>query len=329
MAVVGGTAEAVGMGGGTCGVANVACDGLKRNHVSLTFPDSCGDVGEIAAQETSHNWGLEHVDNQSDLMFPFTNGSSKAFRDQCFTIDHSTGGAVTQCTYVHEVYCPDGEGEQQNSHAELLGVFGAREADDIAPEIVEISPEDGGTYSSADSIKVAAKITENSNFVGAKWTWIDGLPEDLDEYTACTNNVCTQDYNFGVGFDPNEAAWDFVNLQDAPAGTYKMKFEVLDGYGNGDSKTITFTVVDGPVADSSGGSDSASGDDEGTGDDGDDGSGGDDGNDDGTGATTSPMSDDGGDKQGCACGVAGGRGMTGLGWGSALLALGLVGRGRR
>ncbi len=309
MAVVGGSAGLAGQGGGVCGIANVQCDGLKRNHVSLTFPDSCGGVAEIAAQETSHNWGLEHVDDQSDLMFPFNNGGFKTFVDNCNAVDHSTGGATTQCGYIHEVYCPAGGGEQQNSYQELLGVFGPREEDTVAPEIVEISPADGSTFTTSDSIAITAKITEDSNFVGGKWTWLEGLPPDVDEYTRCTNNVCTDDYPLGNDFDPNEVNWDLVNLTEPPAGTYSFKFEVLDAYGHADEATITFTVIEGGPSDTGvvddGGPDGGGSGGDGTG--GDDGAsdGGSDAGtaDDGTPTTVGVTGGDGPAERGCACGV--------------------------
>ncbi len=98
MAVIGGNSQQAGQGGGVCGIANVACDGAKRNHVSLSFSDSCpGDVAEVAAQETAHNWGLEHTDVQSDLMYPYVAGGSE-FRDECMDISHATGSGLTQCT---------------------------------------------------------------------------------------------------------------------------------------------------------------------------------------------------------------------------------------
>ena len=152
MSVVGGTSQSAGQGNGVCGIANVACDGAKRNHVSLSFSDSCpGDVAEVAAQETAHNWGLEHTDVQSDLMYPYVAGGS-SFRDQCMDISHATGSGMTQCTYVHKLYCPDGAGEQQNSYGELMGVFGPREADTEKPVIGSVTPPDGTVLSTADSV---------------------------------------------------------------------------------------------------------------------------------------------------------------------------------
>lgn len=307
MAVIGGASN---QGPGVCGVANVACDGLKRNHVSLTFPQSCNSVADIAAQETSHNWGLEHTDDTTDLMYPFANGGFKTYVDACNGISHETGSGITQCGYIHEVYCPSGEGEQQNSYQELIGVFGPREVDTTAPQIVSITPESGAVIGSSDSVTVSARVEENSNMVGAKWTWVEGeLPEGLTEYTRCTNAVCTEDYSLTPGTDPNGVDWDFVNLAGAPVGSYTFTFEVMDAYGNYDSEEITFEVVeDGNTTDpDTGGTadddDSASGDDDGT--DGNDDDGTDDGDedeDDGTGTTPVTVGAEGGDpKEDCAC----------------------------
>ncbi|WAS98884.1 MYXO-CTERM sorting domain-containing protein [Nannocystis punicea] len=242
MAVIGGTSGNAGQGNGVCGIANVACDGAKRNHVSLSFPDSCvGVTAEVAAQETAHNWGLEHTDVQQDLMYPFVAGGS-SFRNECMDISHATGNGVTQCTYVHKLYCPEGQGEQQNSHTELLGVFGPREVDSVAPEILSVSPADGSVFNAGDSFLVTADITDDNNMVGVKWSWIEGVPPDFMDtgYSRCTNDVCNDKYS---AWRPIDDPWDFVQITKPPAGTYSFKIEVMDAYGNADSETITVTVM--------------------------------------------------------------------------------------
>ena len=260
MAVIGGTSGQAGQPNGVCGIANVACDGAKRNHVSLTFSDSCsGDVAEIAAQETAHNWGLEHTDLQSDLMYPYIAGGSE-FRDECMAINHDTGSGTTQCGYVHKLYCPDGAGEQQNSYTELMGVFGPRKEDTVKPTISAVTPEDGATITSAETLTIGATITDDSNFIGVNWTWVEGLPAELQEdgYRRCTNDVCTDNYPAWRGMDE---PWDFLVIKGPPPGTYKFKVEAMDAYGNYAAKTITLTVVEGGSDETggTGGSDSATG----------------------------------------------------------------------
>ena len=277
MAVVGGSSQLAGKGGGVCGIANVACDGAKRNHVSLSFSDSCpGDVAEVAAQETAHNWGLEHTDVQQDLMYPFVAGGS-SFRDQCMGISHATGSGITQCTYVHEHYCPAGGGEEQNSHAELMGVFGPRAADTEKPQILSVKPADGSEFTTDDSLVLTATIQDNSNFIGVNWTWLEGLPPDLDGYRRCTNDVCDDGYG---AWKPQSEPYDFITLKKPPVGTYKFKVEAMDAYGNHAAQTITIRVVQG------GGDTSESA--------GDDTSGGSTGDPGGDESGTPPTGDDGG-----------------------------------
>lgn len=326
MAVVGGSAGLAGLGGGVCGVANVACDGLKRNHVSLTFPQSCGGVAEIAAQETSHNWGLEHTDNSSDLMYPFNNGGYKTFVDDCMAISHATGNGTTQCSHIHGEYC-GGDGEQQNSYGELMAIFGPRTPDTSPPQIVSFSPENGATMTTGDSFTVTAQVTEDSNFLGAKWTWIDGMPDEIESFARCTNKACDDEYGLGVDFDPDEVAWDFIKLNGPPEGTYTFRFEIMDAYGNSDSQELTFEVVPGEATagnptTASGGSDSGDGTATGGTGGGTEG-GGTDGATGGTAATFGGM-DDGGGKDGCACTTTPDRPWTGSLFG--LLALGLFRR---
>jgi hypothetical protein len=343
MAVIGGTSSNAGQPNGVCGIANVSCDGSKRNHVSLSFPGSCGAAAETAAQESAHNWGLEHTSLKSDLMYPYLEGAGQ-FRQECMEISHATGSGKTQCGYVHKLHCPNGAGEQQNSHAELLGVFGARVTDTTKPTIVAIIPAEGAVFTTDDTFTVSATITDDSNFVGVKWTWLEGLPADLQEdgYTRCTNDVCNDTY---AAWSKVDQPWDFSKFVKPPAGYYKFQLETMDMAGNYATKTLSFTVESAVPGDdtttTSGDSDSDSGSSsggssggdsvptEGGGDDSTEGGGGDSGI---TGITTA-ASDSGSDS---ASGTAGGGGDDGgcrvagaPGPASLLLLLALGARRRR
>ncbi|HEY0132812.1 MAG TPA: hypothetical protein VGB85_01995, partial [Nannocystis sp.] len=166
-----------------------------------------------------------------------------AFRDQCMPISHATGNGVTQCGYVHKNYCPGGEGEQQSSYQELLGVFGPRAEDTTKPTLVSFAPEDGATFTTADTFNVTASFTDDSNFIGVNWTWIEGLPADLqaDGYRRCTNDVCNDSYS---AWKPVDDPWDFINLKQPPAGNYEFKVEAMDAYGNHVAQNIRVTVVE-------------------------------------------------------------------------------------
>ncbi len=245
MAVIGGTSGNAGQPNGVCGIANVACDGAKRNHVSLSFPGSCGAAAETAAQESAHNFGLEHTDNDNDIMYPYLAGAT-TFRAECMPISHATGSGVTQCGPAHKLYCPGGGGEQQDSHGELLGVFGPHTSDTTKPTFVSVVPEDGAVYTSADKLVITAKITDDSNFVAVKWTWLEGLPADFQDtgYTRCTNQVCTDDYEAWAKVDQ---AWDFLAFNNPPPGSYKFQIEAMDMAGNYATRTVAITVeAEGP-----------------------------------------------------------------------------------
>ena len=60
----------------------------------------------------------------------------------------------------------------------------------------------------------------------------------------CTNNVCDQDFNLGVGFNPNETPLDFIALVNPPVGEYTATFEVMDAYGGYDMRVVTFYVTE-------------------------------------------------------------------------------------
>lgn len=321
MTIIGGSAQLAGHGGGTCGVANVACDGLKRNHVSLNFPQSCNGMAETVGQETAHNWGLEHTDNPNDMLYPFNNGGSKSFVDDCMAISHATGSGTTQCGYIHELYCGE---EQQNSFAEMMGVFGPASPDTTAPEITSIYPGDGAELGTEDAFTITASIEEDSRMVAVKWTWLEGLPPDTESYTRCTNNVCDTDFNPGVSFVAADVAWDFLNLNGPPPGTYSFQVEALDAYGNYTSAITTFTVVEGEGAE--GGNSTADGGvDESGGDDMPPGGTGGTGNDDdgpATGPGVSGEDDGGGGSSGCR--IEGESPRFGGFGGGAMLSLGLL-----
>jgi len=245
LAIIGGTPDLADQEPGNCGVANTACDGAKRNHVSLTFPESqacTGSVADTAAQEAAHTWGLEHTAITSDIMYPFATGGNNSFRDECMDISHATGNGVTECTLVHKFYCPEGDGEQQNSHAEMLGVFGPRVEDTTPPTITNLVPGNGSTWTTADNFLITASFAEDSNFLAVKWDWIEGRPESLaDGYSRCTNKVCNDEY---LPWRDNQDPYDFIAFDHPPAGTYTMKVEAMDAYGNYVSETVTFTVIE-------------------------------------------------------------------------------------
>ncbi len=134
-----------------------------------------------------------------------------------------------------------------HSRAAVLGVFGQGAADSTKPTIQSISPADGTTITSDESVLITATITDDSNFIGVNWTWLEGLPAELpDGYRRCTNDVCDDSYG---AWKPQSEPYDFLTLKKPPPGQYKFKVEAMDAYGNYVSDVINVTVVQGEGGD--------------------------------------------------------------------------------
>ncbi len=151
-----------------------------------------------------------------------------------------------------------------------------------------MQPADGAVLTTADTFTVTASITDDTRTIGVKWSWLEGLPPTLDSLTRCTNDVCDNNYEFGISFDPGDATWDFVALDNPPPGTYSFQLEVIDAHGNDVTQVATFEVIEEPSGDTGDGDDGAV--DETGGDEDDDG-----GEAEGDGMDDTGEGDDGGD----------------------------------
>ncbi len=167
--------------------------------MSLSFPDSCvGVTAEVAAQETAHNWGLEHTDVQAGPDVPVRRRRQLVPRRVHGHLARPAAASRSART-CHELYCPQGQGEQQNSHAELLGVFGPREADTVAPEILSVVAGQTARLFIGRASRSWSRPTSptTSNMIGVKWTWLEGLPPDFAEdwlLAAAPPDVCNDNY---------------------------------------------------------------------------------------------------------------------------------------
>jgi hypothetical protein len=244
---IGGTSALVG-GEAVCGIANLDCAARERNKVGVVFPDqpNCTPHKTIA-HESGHNFGLEHTDDPDDIMsYTVVYDGTYAFRDACMPIFHSEPDETAYCGLTHAQLCPAGDGEQQNSSAELLAMLGPARADAMAPTVVDLSPANGSVFTTEDTVLVGAHVVEDGNFVGARWTWIGGLPDELPfGHDRCTNGMCTEAFVNPMG-DP-DVAWDYLVLDGPPVGEYLFVFEVMDAHGNETVVDVAFEVVDAPI----------------------------------------------------------------------------------
>lgn len=255
LAVIGGTSSLIGHERTSCGIATLSCGADRRNLVSLTFAVSCGGpestlgVAEVTAQEVAHNLGLEHTSSWTDVMFPTVNDNDKTFEDACNEILTPDYDDAWMCPDVHVLDCPEGDGGQQNGHAELLRVLGPRRVDTEPPQILDTVPADGDVLSPSDPIQIFASVGDDSGTVGLRWTWLEGPGiEDADVVTRCTNGVCDVGYE---AWKPIDESWPFIEITDPAPGDYVFELEVADMYGNATAETIRVEVVDDAPGDGS------------------------------------------------------------------------------
>jgi MYXO-CTERM domain-containing protein len=129
-------------GGGVLGIAPLDCDDEQTpNNITFAFHsvDDGFDASTTATtigQEVAHSFGLEHVDDPNDIMNPFNAGGDPSFRDECLAIVQ--GGS---CPNQHVAQC--GDGYLQNSHQELLALFGPNTPDTQQPTVAITFPLDG------------------------------------------------------------------------------------------------------------------------------------------------------------------------------------------
>jgi MYXO-CTERM domain-containing protein len=259
---------------------------------TLEVSTSADAIAEIMLQELAHTWGLDHVDEQQDLLFPTTQGTNKTFRDECYQIVEDTELTPTQgfCSH-HQEAC--GTNSRQNSHDEMMLIFGPSQPDTQEPIVSILAPEDGAVIDGgAFDLEIGLQD--------------DQLPAVMNTTITISSPALPEPSESDGAFaSPAELKFPIMGLPD---GEYTIHIDAFDESDNPASDEITITVVGSEVppaedtgtpADDSGG-DSGAGDSnasdgaDGTGDGGpiDDGGVGTDG-----GALTGGDSTD----EGCQC----------------------------
>ena len=217
-------------GGGVLGIAPLDCDDSQTpNNIVYAFHSvndsfDASTTATTIGQEAAHSFGLEHVDEPGDIMNPYNSGGDPSFTDQCIGI---VGGVV--CGSQHAAEC--GSQNQQNSHQELLTLFGASSPDAQNPVVSITSPSDGATFDVGASFEITVQASDD---VGV-------------EQVALFNN--------GEQIETDAAAPYGWTVNSAPAGTYEFYVEATDPSGNiATSNTVVVTVGDAPAGSTDGGS---------------------------------------------------------------------------
>jgi hypothetical protein len=213
---------------GFAGVApNIDCFDETGGEVSFTLESSgtADGIAEIVLQEAAHTWGLEHVNEGTDLLYPTTSGSNKTFVDECYKIVQDTllNEFDGYCNQVHTQFCDSG---WQNSHQELLLVFGAS-IPDVAPPSVEITaPEDGAVIDG--DFELVVDIAD------------DQSPVVMDMTITITSPALPEPVPFdGAYAGPTSISFPIDGLPD---GEYTIHVDGVDESGNPASDEIAVTV---------------------------------------------------------------------------------------
>ncbi len=233
--------------GGFAGVApSIDCFNGTGGETSFTldYTNSAGGIARAALQEVAHTWGLEHVDNIGDLLYPTTAGvADPAYKDECFQIVQLNAAnqpepSSADCPTQHKQFCA--VGTKQNSYRELLQIFGPSVPDLTAPTLKIVAPADGAEIEGQVDLTIEAADDQSPMLLGIT---ISGMgPVDLDGKTE---------------FYPSPAALTFP-IKGLPPGAYAMTVTVADEHDNLSEASVNFTIIEPPTM-GTGGDESSTG----------------------------------------------------------------------
>jgi hypothetical protein len=222
--------------GGFAGVApSIDCFNSNGGETSFTldYTSSAGGIARAALQEVAHTWGLEHVDNTGDLLYPTTAGiADPSFKDECFQIvqlnqANQPEPSGAQCTTQHKQFC--GVGTMQNSYRELLQIFGPAIPDLTAPTLQIIAPAEGAEIEGTVELQIEAADEQSPMVLGVGL--VGKGPTDFESDPA---------------YYASPAALTFP-IKGLPPGAYAITVSVSDESKNLSEATVHFTIVEAPV----------------------------------------------------------------------------------
>ena len=311
--------------GNVGGVApGIDCGNNNPNITSFSFlvTASANVQATVIHQEAAHTWGLEHVDDPTDNLFPSAGGTlDPKYNDVCSRIVANTDLDPTSssCNQIHTLFC---EPNFQNSYQEMLALFGPTIPDQTPPTVTIDDPLDGTTLDYEAAFDLTITLDD------------DRRPQVMqtiiyfDDVMATTTSLIDATHTFGIPGGDAPAGHGLSN------GPHTITVEITDESGNPASDEITIVIEGNPAGDD-GGVDETGGDDgdgtdgpdDGDGDeeeeeDDDDESGG-----DGSGDAGNQMDD--GTASGCSCRTTARHRREGPAAAWALLALVSLGLRRR
>jgi hypothetical protein len=184
MAVVGANRPSGEYWDSLLGSAFLDCwDAQTSNDVSFAFHDAeagraASAVARTISQEVAHGFGLEHVDDPLDVMYPSSHSGDPSFVDDCNAVVPAAGIGIA-CTTQHVEVC--GTPDRQNSYRELLMILGPALPDSLAPAVEFEQPLDGMEFELGSAVPVRA-LADDDGAIDRLVLYKDGEPvaEDLE-----------------------------------------------------------------------------------------------------------------------------------------------------
>lgn len=206
------------------GMAPLDCeDRWSKKNIVFAFFESDDDytvsaTAGIISQELAHSFGLDHVDDERDVMHPRIAGGDPRFVDECLPVveAETSDGNVVSCADAHLEACP--QGGRQNSHRELLERFGPPRTDTEAPSVAVAWPPTGARFGAGSDIEVEVDATDDTAISLVRLVGADGelwAEDDAEPFGWIVRDTEPGRYRFRVEAQDLEGnlAWsDWVEL---------------------------------------------------------------------------------------------------------------------
>jgi len=227
-------------GGGPAGVGGVApgidCGNNNPNITSFSFlvNSSANIQATVIHQEAAHTWGLEHVDDPTDNLFPSVGGiNDPKYQDVCSQVvsDTMLNPTGSGCNSVHTLFC---DPNNQNSYREMLQIFGPPVPDQIAPSVVIEAPTEGQIFEYEDDFDLTITLDD------------DRRPQVLDtliffdETEAASTSLINATLTFPVGGGDPPGGHGLSN------GLHTIRVEITDEAGNPAMAEVTIEIAGSP-----------------------------------------------------------------------------------
>jgi hypothetical protein len=166
-------------GDGVLGVAPLDCNDQQARNVVFAYHQandqfSAATQATTMSQEIAHAFGLEHVKEPNDIMNPYNAGGDPSFLDKCLALDG--GGMGILCNSQHDQFCGGGG---QNSHAELVWLFGLGEPDAQPPTVAVTFPTEGQVFNALPMFSLLATASDNVEVSSVEF-FLDGQSIKVD-----------------------------------------------------------------------------------------------------------------------------------------------------